>query len=310
MKNRLCIHVILFVLLGGMLGCLEAISFLATADPHAGASWAEQKAEKQIPIMKALINNPENDIKAVLFPGDLTDHAYTGFDVTLSQWRDWMPISFIKELLPEYPPSTEVVDELGILQKQWVEPFVKASDLSHSPELHLSIGNHDVASRARNILYTLLLQKTVVKAIASQSPNHKTYYHFKHDPVHFFCCAVYPGQEVFRWFIKKLKVLQIQPGEPVVIYFHYHVASDWWEQEDKDAFYQIIKDLNAFVVTGHKHRSYATKWNNQIPMINVSGKEFALCSYNQEGKTFDVNFYDYYGKAYDWNSRYVYPEKP
>lgn len=249
------------------LGIIQPLGFIASADPHAGASWSEQKAKDQVGVMKSLINDPTSDIKAILFPGDLTHRAYTGLDVKLCKFKYLIPLPFIKNLFPNYPPPSEVVNELKLLKEQWLEPLSNYPDFVCHPDIHLCPGNHDIAPFSRNFLHKILLQKTVMKSIQDQSPNKKSYYHFKYDQVHFFCCAIYPNETISSWFERKLTTLGIAKDDPIVIYFHYHIASTWWNQRDKDRFYDIIKNRNAFVITGHKHKTYSTKWNNKIPMI-------------------------------------------
>ena len=291
-------------------GVIQPLGFLATADPHAGAEWAPKKAKEQVSVMQALINDPASDIKAILFPGDLTHRAYTGLDVKLSKLKYLIPIPFIKRFFPNYPPPEEVVNELRLLRKEWINPLTDGITCKKKPKIYICPGNHDIAFKSRNFYHTLLRQSNVIKAIQNQSPNRKTYYHFKHDPVHFFCCAIYPDETISKWFERKLETLKISNDEPIVIYFHYHVASTWWNQEDKDRFYEIIKNLNAFVITGHKHKTYSTLWNNKIPMINVSsGKKFAQCTYIEEQNKFETLFFDKDGKAYSWNEEYIYLEE-
>ena len=65
--------------------------------------------------------------------------------------------------------------------------------------------------------------------------------------------------------------------------------SDWWNDKEKEQFYQVIKDYNILaIINGHIHSTYEKKWKD-FTMLNAGGSK--LIRMNMENDKFiDVNF--------------------
>jgi cytolysin (calcineurin-like family phosphatase) len=62
-------------------------------------------------------------------------------------------------------------------------------------------------------------------------------------------------------------------GRAVVLYFHYDfIRENFWEPEEKDAFYDVVKDYNIIaIIHGHRHLTNleSSTWNG-INVFNVA----------------------------------------
>lgn len=88
-----------------------------------------------------------------------------------------------------------------------------------------------------------------------------TYWWKWHD-VHFFNLDEWPDPQRRAWLEEQLK--SVNRETPIVIYFHYGLSgpySDWWKDQDKEAFAQIIKGYNVIALFhGHYHGSGHYVW--------------------------------------------------
>ena len=109
---------------------------------------------------------------------------------------------------------------------------------------------------------------------------HSGCYTKRKNNILFISLGVYP---------KNLKFLKKNlPGDttaPVIIFYHYNTVnephSDWWSDEEKENFYQVIKDSNILaIINGHIHLSYKKKWRG-FTMLNGGGSR--LVRMNMEG---------------------------
>ena len=144
------------------------------------------------------------------------------------------------------------------------------------------------------------------------------YYSFDLNDIHISCPGLYPSESglirgVWAPFIFGLKWLEedlqkVTPGQPVIIFFHYPVAgsfSDWWKKSEKDAFYNIIQNYNVkLIVCGHTHGSKSSNWRDTYPFADVSGQQFALCSYDSDTDQVNVSFDGNQGPR-TWDQMYV-----
>jgi hypothetical protein len=112
-----------------------------------------------------------------------------------------------------------------------------------------SIGNHDVNA------------ESPIKERAKQRHGGIDY-SWDWDGVHFACLDMYPDVATRAWLAADLRALK--PGQPIVLFFHYSLEgpySDFWNQEDKDAFAEAIAGDNVVAIFhGHEHRAGQYEW--------------------------------------------------
>lgn len=109
----------------------------------------------------------------------------------------------------------------------------------------------------------------------------------------FFACGIYPNSKTV--FLDPL-IADYVKGDmltgparkdktPVFFFFHYNIQgafSDWWDDDEKDYFYEVIKDLNVKAIfCGHNHFSEYYEWKKKkIPVYQVGGTQFAKVTIN------------------------------
>jgi len=75
------------------------------------------------------------------------------------------------------------------------------------------------------------------------------------DDVRFLCLDMYPDATTLRWLTGELQ--KIGQRRPLVLFFHYSLEgrySDFWEQDEKDAFGRAILGYNVVAIFhGHEH---------------------------------------------------------
>lgn len=101
-----------------------------------------------------------------------------------------------------------------------------------------------------------------------------TYYFFCHKGVVFVCMGEKPSQ--LDWL---RNLLNDYKGYPFILYFHYNLEgsfSDFWSSEEKEAFFNVIKDASLLmIITGHIHSSVCGEWRG-IPTLSAAGSKLAL----------------------------------
>jgi len=115
------------------------------------------------------------------------------------------------------------------------------------------------------------------------------YYKFEHNGVLFMSLGVYPYN--LSWIRKNLPK---DNTKPIIIFYHYNTIigepySDWWSNEEKNNFYNIIKEFNILmIINGHLHSSQKDIWNG-IPIVKGSGKELGLVKI-KDNKISEIKF--------------------
>jgi hypothetical protein len=106
-----------------------------------------------------------------------------------------------------------------------------------------AIGNHDVNS------------ESPIKEEARRRHGGINYA-WDWDDVRILCLDMYPDSRTRAFLARELD--RRGPERPVILYFHYSLEgpySDFWEQEDKDAFARTIEGYNVLAIFhGHEHR--------------------------------------------------------
>ncbi len=81
-------------------------------------------------------------------------------------------------------------------------------------------------------------------------------YSWDWDDLHLVCLDMYPDAPTRAWLARDLARLPART--PLILFFHYSLEgpySDFWEQEDKDAFAAALAGRNVLAIFhGHEHR--------------------------------------------------------
>jgi cytolysin (calcineurin-like family phosphatase) len=112
-----------------------------------------------------------------------------------------------------------------------------------------AIGNHDVNSSSP-------IKERVKRRHGGIN------YSWEWEGVHFACLDMYPDSRTIDWLLQDLH--RVGRERPLVLFFHYSLEgyySDFWSQEDKDAFARAIEPFNvAAIFHGHEHRVGRYVW--------------------------------------------------
>jgi 3',5'-cyclic AMP phosphodiesterase CpdA len=200
---------------------------------------------------------PEYEVDAIICAGDLTDSGYDG-----------------KHLCCWHYGGKD--DQVSPLVK-----FVNA--IEHTAPVYLCMGNHDnyvpwpyvhkgvrklIIDRHGSLRYSWDLEKI-------GSDGNQVMYHF-------ICLDVYPNSKSIK-FLKK--DLAKNSDKIIIIYFHYCLTggfSDWWTDNEKNTFYDTIKDYNIrLIIVGHRHQNWLDKWNG-IDVVSGAGAKVVLCTLDGE----------------------------
>ena len=241
---------------------LLAFHFIADADIHCdGTGITTPNKGGHLELMQELKDNPNIDLRFVLFPGDLTDHGKVGNCSLLC--------------MPQ-------LDEWGEFLNMWYTPLHQKNI-----SVYLCPGNHD---DSRNWVTGSVYNKI------KEMNRGQDYYSFdigkNEEKVHFICCGIYPNNKTLTWLTQDLS--HTSPLTPTFIFFHYNLTGQWsdfWSKAEKEQFYQVIQNQNVkAIITGHIHTSYSTIWKG-IPVIGVGGKHFALINFDPPTKNIEVTFH-------------------
>jgi Icc-related predicted phosphoesterase len=209
----------------------------------------------------------EHNVQMVISAGDLTEYGTDG--------KSFLCCRKHKE------------DELTPMIKKWVEPIENAGI-----EVLLTIGNHDTYT-GHPYFYKPVFQYIKKKHNATYYPwiwmKYSGCYTYTRNNILFISLGVYPK---YLKFLRKH--LPKDKNYPIIIFYHYNTVdkeaySDWWNDKEKEQFYQVIKDYNILaIINGHIHATYEKKWKN-FTMLNAGGSK--LIRMNMENDKFiDVNF--------------------
>jgi cytolysin (calcineurin-like family phosphatase) len=105
-------------------------------------------------------------------------------------------------------------------------------------------------------------------------------YSWDWDDVHLVCLDLYPDAANLRWLRRDLA--RVGRRAPVVIFFHYPVLgpySDWWTDDEKEAFGRAIDGYNVVgIFHGHFHRSQHYRWHG-LDVYNVGSSRHGWHSF-------------------------------
>jgi len=204
------------------------------------------------------------------------------------------------------------------LQKQWSGVDGKdgfASDYGISGNCRLKypvyegFGNHDyeLSGEDHYAKDQIKVRNQSRPGITNLSKN-GFHYSWDWDNVHFINLNMYPGPQGDRWaeaegsidFLKEDLVAKVsKSNRPVVIYHHFGLdenSQKWWEAEDRDIYYETIKDYNIIgIFHGHTHDPKVYQWRGidiydvgagvegEWSAVNITDDELIFASRNKEG---------------------------
>jgi predicted phosphodiesterase len=198
----------------------------------------------------------------VLFPGDLTTHGWNAC------WFNWI----IKKLF--FPQETYRYEkELGKFVNQFILPIEKNGIKTYSV-----MGNHDTYNGP------ILPVKCWIK-----KKHGNTHYKVKYnDKLDIYGLGIYPTNEICDWLSKNL-----DDNKFSILFFHYPTSgdySDWWGDDEKEYFYNTIKDRKILTMaTGHFHTSTLYDWK-EYTLINGAGSTVAIVDVDLDTGDVDVVF--------------------
>lgn len=226
------------------------MKIIVTGDIQIGN--VQQAYNKQGLIATVIRENP----RLFIHCGDITDLGESGSIINKIYYRLYnaccMPCGLERvntdspEQLQEYQEMIQPIRDAGI-------------------EILECLGNHDLYAHP---------VKAVRSYIKRQYGN--TYYRRDYEGLSIFCLDVYPNKEICEWLRKELAFL----GEdaPFICFFHYPVVgpiSDWWTDEEKSTFLNVIRNYNCLALyVGHTHLSgrYDVQLGDKvIPQYDGSG---------------------------------------
>ena len=115
-----------------------------------------------------------------------------------------------------------------------------------------AIGNHDVNSESP-------IKPRVIERHGSIN------YAWDWADLRMLCLDMYPDVRTREWLARELA--SVGRRRPLVLYFHYSLDgpySDFWEDEDKDAFARQIEGYNVLAIFhGHEHHVGHYRWRGQ-----------------------------------------------
>jgi Icc-related predicted phosphoesterase len=180
----------------------------------------------------------------VIVAGDLTNNGSDGSKICC------LPISGHQCQLQAY-------------EEKYVKP------LEQFTSVYASMGNHD------NWTYFPYVYKAIQVYIIKKYGGIN--YHFTHKGVQFICLGIYPDADALRFFLKNA-----DSTIPLVLFFHYNLQgpwSDWWTNEEKEAFNTTIAGYNVkLIVTGHIHECSNYTWEG-YNVITCGGRGVYKCTY-------------------------------
>lgn len=254
---------LLIININGSYTNMNQWSIIISSDLHFGNP--EIRARKDYQLNKILELKEQENIQIVISAGDLTDDGTDGS-------KFW-------------GLRSKQNDQLSPLKKEWVEPL-QNNDIIPL----MTIGNHD-SYTGHPYFYKPVFKYVKELHDATHYPwvwmNYSGYYTFEHNGILFISCGKYP--KYLKWIKNNLT-----KDKPMILFYHYNTVeepfSDWWSDEDKDNFYELIKDYDNIlcIINGHFHSSYIKEWRG-FKILNGAGTSMLMINMDND-KVKDVKF--------------------
>lgn len=262
MQTRTRIHLLVtFIVWFMLLPHAQAIdlTFFTCSDTHYLPEASSNTTRTAIvDIMNALPGRKYPDVigggivaipRGVIVPGDLVDHGQAPMALVRKEWAMWTA---------DFGLNGE-----GRLKFPVYEGY----------------GNHDLNSNflVENEIKKRNLSRLNVVAISSNG----FHYAWEWDGIHFIQLNLYPADErpkgvkgqPPRYALQFLKdELQKNVGtsrKPVVVSYHYQPTDTWWTEEEKEAFYEVMRHYNVILlIHGHQGRASIYDWKGVTVIDN------------------------------------------
>ena len=158
----------------------------------------------------------------------------------------------------------------------WVADFgLKGEGRLHFP-VYEGYGNHDLNGNC--LVETHLKERTLVRSNIVEIATNGFHYAWEWDGIHFVQLNLYPANtrpkgQPPRYALDFLKKdLEKNVGtsrKPVIISHHYVPTDGWWTDEEKNAYYDVIKDYNVIlIIVGHQFRASIIDWKGLTVLDN------------------------------------------
>ena len=246
------------------------VTFLISSDTHYGLDqWSTNEAlnKECIDRMNAIpgtsypaeIGGKVDTPRGVVVTGDLTDSG---------TWDNW----FGYGLLWFYRDG--FVDDYGVNGDKRVDYPV-----------YEGYGNHDIHNVSSWVVPDGIADRTLQRpGIASISSN-GYHYSWDFDNVHLVQLNVYPGgagdaANSLDFLSQDLADHVGQSRRPVILFHHYGFdpfGTDWWTQEERQAYFDAIEDYIVIgIFCGHNHSTSRRIWNgiDTFTLANASSQRF------------------------------------
>lgn len=250
--------------------------FIVDGDPQVGL----EADENGVPIVRKVKQNMGDritkckyPIRFVLCPGDLTENGFDG---------KGMGCGFLK--VPWWRNGDH--DQLGIFLDDYLNNIE-----SKGIKVYCCPGNHDTYVKWpywKKPVFNFLKRKYGGSNSADQRSAKKGWYTFDKMGVKFISLGIYPDAKCLEWL--KGQLADLFKGTPLVFFYHYNTVvgekwSDWWTDEEKEAFYQVIKDYNVLLIAnGHIHSTAKGMWHD-IPVVHGSGEKSCIIEMDGDSLT-------------------------
>jgi cytolysin (calcineurin-like family phosphatase) len=246
------------------------ITFFVASDLHYGQDQTEsneQPNKNAIAIMNNLpgVAFPEKSFgvvekpRGVLITGDLTDSG-----TSINYDGIYLGIHVYDGFIDDYPVKGGVGAHM------------------HYP-VYEGYGNHDVQKQTGDAVLKGIISRNANRGTAVNVSDNGLHYSWDWDDAHFINVNVYAGgagdaRESLSFLQKDLAARVGTSGRPVVIMQHYgfdksSTEDRWWKQEDRDAFYNVVKKYYiAAIFSGHQHSGQRIIWHGIVNFVAPRAK--------------------------------------
>jgi hypothetical protein len=238
-------------------------AIVLSSDLHFGSVHSSHgidiRDDKRDHVQKIIDMKDEHNVEIVISAGDITDYGTNGICCFCSN------------------NNNNSEDELTPLINNWVKPLENAG-----LDVLLTAGNHDTYT-GHPYFHKPVLRYLKKKYNATYWPwfwmKYNGCYAYSKNNVLILSLGIYPKN---LKFLKKN--LPKDKKDPVIIFYHYNTVNepyaDWWKEDEKAAFYEVIKDYNIIAINnGHYHTTYEKEWRG-FRIFNSAGTQLIRFNMN------------------------------
>ncbi len=233
------------------------LTFFTCSDTHY-LQWASSNLNRTaiVDMMNALPGKKYPDAvgggvvatpRGVIVPGDLIDGGQSPDSIVKPQWANWKA-------------------DFGMTGTEGRLKF----------PVYEGYGNHDLGGRVEKYIKERNLTRSNLVAVSENG----FHYAWEWDGIHFVECNLFPGHtrekgkgqpplESLGFLRDELQKNVGDSRKPVVVVHHYMPTDGWWSDEEKRAYFDVIKDYNIILIThGHQSRASITECNGFTVLNN------------------------------------------